>query len=162
MEPQSLSEGKDNLWVFGYGSLVWRPDFSYKKSKVGFIMGYKRRFWHGDEFHRGDKEKVIFVTTFCSWSGSNSSNSWWMYCINCFFMFVVVVDRNGQLLTPCPCSPQPGRVVTLVEDHEVNIMLLWTGFHCSNQKTQLGKKISYLLVIMSRDLKGRISYFPCV
>lgn len=49
---------KETLWIFGYGSLVWKPGFTYKNSKVGHITGYKRRFWHGDEFHRGDKVKV--------------------------------------------------------------------------------------------------------
>lgn len=47
-----------SLWIFGYGSLVWKPDFKYKRSKVGYISGYKRRFWHGDNFHRGDDEMV--------------------------------------------------------------------------------------------------------
>lgn len=58
MKPQDIIKEKSNLWVFGYGSLVWKPDFAYKKSKIGYIKGYKRRFWHGDDFYRGDKEKV--------------------------------------------------------------------------------------------------------
>lgn len=51
---------KRSLWIFGYGSLVWKPDFEYKRSKVGYIQGYKRRFWHGDNFHRGNDETVRF------------------------------------------------------------------------------------------------------
>ncbi len=58
MKPQDIVAGKSSLWIFGYGSLVWKPDFKYKRSKVGYIQGYKRRFWHGDNFHRGNDELV--------------------------------------------------------------------------------------------------------
>ncbi|XP_034018123.1 glutathione-specific gamma-glutamylcyclotransferase 1 [Thalassophryne amazonica] len=63
MKPQDIVSGKSSLWIFGYGSLVWKPDFKYKRSKVGFIRGYKRRFWHGDNFHRGSDELPGRVVT---------------------------------------------------------------------------------------------------
>ncbi|XP_034051540.1 glutathione-specific gamma-glutamylcyclotransferase 1-like [Thalassophryne amazonica] len=62
-----------SLWIFGYGSLVWNPDFVYKKSNIGYIKGYKRRFWQGDHFYRGDEEKPGRVVTLvedqeaCTW-----------------------------------------------------------------------------------------------
>lgn len=58
MKTQDFIREKSNLWIFGYGSLVWKPGFDYKRSKVGHIQGYKRRFWHGDVLFRGDKDKV--------------------------------------------------------------------------------------------------------
>lgn len=64
MKPQDIKKEKSTLWIFGYGSLVWKPGFAYKRSKIGFIKGYMRRFWHGDDFHRGDKEKVRLGATF--------------------------------------------------------------------------------------------------
>ncbi|KTG02381.1 hypothetical protein cypCar_00015021 [Cyprinus carpio] len=63
MKPQDIIAGKSSLWIFGYGSLVWKPDFKYKRSKIGYIKGYKRRFWHGDNFHRGDDEMPGRVVT---------------------------------------------------------------------------------------------------
>lgn len=58
MKPQDIIAGKSSLWIFGYGSLVWKPDFKFKRSTVGYVKGYKRRFWHGDNFHRGTDESV--------------------------------------------------------------------------------------------------------
>ncbi|KAJ0061066.1 hypothetical protein NL108_005842 [Boleophthalmus pectinirostris] len=63
MKPQDILSGKSSLWIFGYGSLVWKPDFKYKRSRVGYIQGYKRRFWHGDNFHRGNDELPGRVVT---------------------------------------------------------------------------------------------------
>uniref|UniRef100_A0A8C6TVV4 Gamma-glutamylcyclotransferase n=1 Tax=Neogobius melanostomus TaxID=47308 RepID=A0A8C6TVV4_9GOBI len=73
MKPQDFTKEKSSLWIFGYGSLVWKPNFAYKRSKVGYIKGYKRRFWHGDDFYRGDKENLGRVVTLiedelaCTW-----------------------------------------------------------------------------------------------
>ncbi|KAJ8378132.1 hypothetical protein AAFF_G00247700 [Aldrovandia affinis] len=73
MKPQDILAEKTSLWIFGYGSLVWKPDFKFKRSKVGYIQGYKRRFWHGDNFHRGNNEMPGRVVTLvedddaCTW-----------------------------------------------------------------------------------------------
>ena len=41
------------MWVFGYGSLVWRPAFDHLRSAPARIDGWARRFWQGSTDHRG-------------------------------------------------------------------------------------------------------------
>jgi cation transport regulator ChaC len=41
------------LWIFGYGSLVWRPAFAHQERRPAWIRGFARRFWQGSTDHRG-------------------------------------------------------------------------------------------------------------
>jgi cation transport regulator ChaC len=42
-----------DLWVFGYGSLVWRPSFAFVERRPARLRGWTRRFWQGSTDHRG-------------------------------------------------------------------------------------------------------------
>jgi len=46
-----VSDG--SLWIFGYGSLVWRPAFPHRRQAPAVIHGWARRFWQGSTDHRG-------------------------------------------------------------------------------------------------------------
>lgn len=54
-----LPEG--DLWIFGYGSLMWNPDFPYAESSPALVRGYHREFCISSHRYRGTQESPGLV-----------------------------------------------------------------------------------------------------
>ena len=51
----------DELWVFGYGSLMWRPGFNFVEKAAAKCLGYKRKFCIKSVVYRGTAENPGLV-----------------------------------------------------------------------------------------------------
>jgi cation transport protein ChaC len=52
---------KTDLWIFGYGSLMWHPGFPYCASEAGLLRGWHRSFCVFSHSYRGTPEKPGLV-----------------------------------------------------------------------------------------------------
>lgn len=51
----------NDFWVFGYGSLMWRPGFDFVEATKGRLFGYRRALCIYSWVHRGTQDKPGLV-----------------------------------------------------------------------------------------------------
>ena len=86
----------DEIWLFGYGSLIYKVDFPFIQQSPGFISGWQRRFWQGSHDHRGTLEQPGRVVTLIPAAG--------MHCFGMAYQVTADVfehldhrEKNGYL-----------------------------------------------------------------
>ena len=55
--------GHHSVWLFGYGSLIFKPDFDHLERRPASIANWTRRFWQGSHDHRGTETAPGRVAT---------------------------------------------------------------------------------------------------
>ncbi len=54
-------DGQGDIWVFGYGSLIWRPEFDHAEARGAVLRGYHRSLCLWSRINRGTPEQPGLV-----------------------------------------------------------------------------------------------------
>jgi glutathione-specific gamma-glutamylcyclotransferase len=57
----TVKSSPPDLWVFGYGSLIWQPGFEYSVRRKATLQGYRRSFCMTSVHYRGTPERPGLV-----------------------------------------------------------------------------------------------------
>jgi cation transport regulator ChaC len=63
-------DGHASVWLFGYGSLIFKADFPFIERRPAHIAGWTRRFWQGSHDHRGTETAPGRVVTLVPEAGA--------------------------------------------------------------------------------------------
>lgn len=59
-----------SVWLFGYGSIIFKADFPFLERRPAHIEGWTRRFWQGSHDHRGTPQAPGRVVTLTREAGA--------------------------------------------------------------------------------------------
>lgn len=60
----------ETMWVFGYGSLIWNPEFPVAEARVARVQGWQRSFCMRSIHHRGSVQAPGLVLALDAQSGT--------------------------------------------------------------------------------------------
>ncbi|MWJ28273.1 gamma-glutamylcyclotransferase [Halomonas sp. ZH2S] len=84
------------LWLFGYGSLIWKAEFPYLERHPAYIHHWARRFWQGSHDHRGTPASPGRVVTLINEPGATCQGM--AYRINASTLHALDIrEKNGYL-----------------------------------------------------------------
>lgn len=115
-------DGIDSVWLFGYGSLIYKVDFPYLEQRPASIRDWARRFWQGSHDHRGTPESPGRVVTLIEQPGAVCKGMAYRVSPK-VFEYLDVREKNGYLrfsttMTFDNGSHAEGLVYIATEDNE--------------------------------------------
>lgn len=108
----------ETVWLFGYGSLIYKADFEYLESSAAWITGWSRRFWQGSHDHRGVPGAPGRVVTLIAEPGAICSGIAYRVPISAFEH---LDQREKDGYRRCEVA------ITLADNHQVSGLIYFAG-----------------------------------
>ena len=125
------------LWLFAYGSLIWKVDFAFLERRPASLPGWSRRFWQGSHDHRGTPQRPGRVVTLVADAAATCTGV--AYRITpAVFEHLDHREKNGYLRLALPIrldDGNPAEALTYVADAGNNRIQVFDGE--GNYKSQI-------------------------
>lgn len=92
-------DGHHSVWLFGYGSLIFKADFPFIERRPASIAGWTRRFWQGSHDHRGTESAPGRVVTLAREAGAVCAGMAYLITPE-VFVHLDHREKNGYLRLP--------------------------------------------------------------
>lgn len=113
-------DGLSSVWLFGYGSLIYKVDFPFLEQRPAVIDGWVRRFWQGSHDHRGTPDAPGRVVTLVAQAGARCRGMAYRIAPDVFGQ-LDVREKNGYLRFTTTLSFDDGSrtegIVYIADEH---------------------------------------------
>ena len=109
-------DGHHSVWLFGYGSLIYKADFPYLQRRPASIANWTRRFWQGSHDHRGTPEAPGRVVTIIEQAGAICHGMAYLVTPE-VFAHLDHREKNGYLRLAIPITFDDNRGDAGHDDH---------------------------------------------
>lgn len=103
-------DGHHSVWLFGYGSLIFKADFPFIERRPASIAGWTRRFWQGSHDHRGTPDAPGRVATLVPEPGAICAGMAYLISPQ-VFGHLDYREKNGYLRLATEMCFDDGRIV---------------------------------------------------
>ncbi|MBB5201968.1 cation transport regulator ChaC [Glaciimonas immobilis] len=98
-----------SVWLFGYGSLIFKAGFPFVDRRPASIVNWSRRFWQGSYDHRGTEAAPGRVVTLIAQAGEICEGMAYLITPD-VFEHLDQREKNGYLRLPIEMTFEDGSV----------------------------------------------------
>ena len=140
----------DELWVFGYGSLMWRPGFAFAERVAATLAGRRRAFCIYSVHHRGTYERPGLVLGLAP-GGSVRGIAYRIAPADWGQVYAYLLEREQ----PTETYIEARRVVRLADGRRTDALVFLSDVHHPQWAGALSLERQAELISRARGLSGR-------
>jgi cation transport protein ChaC len=140
----------NELWVFGYGSLMWRPGFAFAERVAATLPGRRRAFCIFSVHHRGTYERPGLVLGLAP-GGSVRGKAYRIAPTDWAEVYAYLLEREQ----PTETYVEARRVVRLADGRRVEALVFLSDVHHPQWAGALSLERQAELIAGATGLSGR-------